>query len=87
MAIDHVVPVSVATRLCAPKEWVEDCINKVFTCTACNSFANRLRAEEVNECPTELTGFLELRDKIFLTRKALIAERHIDELGFFDLKP
>jgi hypothetical protein len=84
MAIDHVVPKNVCRSLSLPDEWVEDCINKVLACWACNGFDNRFAVEESCACPRTLEAFCELRDRIFAERKARIAVCRKKEEEFFN---
>lgn len=76
MALDHVVPTSVCRALGIKDKWADDCINKVLTCSACNSFRNRYSLPDEPPIGEDLTAFLDLRDRVFAERKALILERH-----------
>jgi len=82
MALDHVVPDSVCKAWNIPHEWKEDYSNRVLCCTACNTFGNRY-APKNYPCPTTLDAFYDVRDRIFLERKAIIEEKHQAEEAFF----
>jgi len=84
MALDHVVPVSVARRLQIPKEWVQDYANGVLTCAACNGFDNRYQPSSTVECPGSLEEFFALRDRVFTERKNRIRFCHEQERAFFE---
>jgi len=87
MALDHVVPVSVCRALNLPLEWQEDCVNKVLACAACNGFRNRYQPSGPVVSPSNLEDFCDLRDRIFVERKKLIAASHEQERGFFASHP
>ena len=82
MALDHVVPDSVCKAWGIPYEWKEDYSNRVLCCTACNTFGNRYTAKNYS-CPTTLDAFYDIRDRIFLDRKAIIKTKHQAEEAFF----
>lgn len=84
MALDHVVPKSVCKTLALPDDWIEDCINKVLACSACNGFDNRFTLQEPCACPPTLEAFCDLRDRIFAERKARIAACRDKEQEFFN---
>jgi hypothetical protein len=87
MAIDHVVPKSVCASLGIQPAWMEDCINKVLSCAACNGFKNRFKPHADTSCPATLDEFCALRDRLFAERKVIVAERHIVERAFYDKEP
>ena len=87
MALDHVIPTRTGTAKCIPAEWLDDTSNKVLACAACNSFQNRYKLTDAELCPATLEGFYELRDRVFLERKALVEQRHRQERAFFEQKP
>ena len=86
MAIDHVVPDNVCKSLGISEEWNQDYSNRVLCCTACNTFGNRYEPKNIDK-PVTLEEFYQLRDRVFVERKALILERHRQEYLFFEQKP
>lgn len=87
MALDHVVPISVCIAMTLPSEWREDASNRVLACGACNGFRNRYLSPEVTGGPLTLDDFYDLRDRIFVERRELIAESHIADRAFFESQP
>lgn len=87
MALDHVIPTRTGTAKCIDAKWLNDTSNKVLACAACNTFQNRYPLPDNELCPTTLEGFYELRDRVFLVRKALVEQRHLQEQAFFDQHP
>ena len=87
MALDHVVPTKTGLERCIPIVWLDDISNKVLACSACNGFRNCYRLSDEETCPTTLDRFYDLRDRVFLARKALILESHAREKAFFESKP
>jgi hypothetical protein len=87
MALDHVVPVSVCKERDIPTNWRDSSSNRVLACAACNSFKNRYRPSFSFQTPDSFEAFLELRDRIFLERKTLIAQAHQEDRAFFDKRP
>jgi len=87
MAYDHVVPANVGAAATIPTEWMDDMINRVLSCVACNGFKNRWKPETPAACPANLEAFLALRDSVFAIRKVAIQERHVEERGFYDKRP
>jgi len=83
MEMDHVVPVNICKELGVAFEWTHDCANLVLACGACNRFNNRYRPSVDQICPTSLSEFFDLRDRIFAERKELIANSHQQEREFF----
>lgn len=84
MALDHVVPVSLARKLQIRKEWVQDYANGVLTCAACNGFDNRYEPSFKVQSPANLEEFFALRDQIFIERKERIRSCHEQEKAFFE---
>ena len=87
MAIDHVVPKSVCWSLGIQTDWMEDCINKVLSCAACNGFKNRYQAPTNALCPSSLEEFCSLRDELFAERRKIVAESHRSERAFYESRP
>ncbi len=87
MALDHVIPLKTGLSICIPAEWIDDCINKVLACAACNGFQNRYKLPEGTPCPSALSEFVELRDRTFDERKVLVSRSHEQERLFFDSQP
>lgn len=71
----------VPTRADYPREWVEDTVNIVAACGACNGLFNRDPA--VGAVPTTLDEFLAIRDALFVMRKARIQDRRSVELEWY----
>jgi hypothetical protein len=84
MALDHVVPVSLARKLQVPNEWVQDYANAVLACAACNGFDNRHEPSFKAERPASLEEFFVLRDRVFMERKSRIRSCHEKERAFFE---
>lgn len=80
LSIDHVVPQQMV-RAGYLRHWVEDLINIVAACGACNGLFNRDPA--VGALPATLEEFLSIRDALFVTRKARILERRSVEREWF----
>lgn len=87
MALDHVVPTRTGTTKCIPGKWLDDASNKVLACAACNGFQNRYKLPEDEPCPATLEAFYELRDRVFLERKARVEQSHLRERAFFNKHP
>lgn len=87
MALDHVVPVSVCTKMGICVEWVWDYSNCVLACGACNGFCNRYQPQTDCSIPPDLPRFYDLRDRIFRERYLRVAERSESERLFFESKP
>ncbi len=68
--VDHVVPHQM-TRRGYPREWIEDLANLVTCCRACNDFGNRFIVAD--PAPTSPEAFLDLRDRVYIERRARIA--------------
>lgn len=75
-SIDHVIPTN-AVKLGYRKEWVNDLINLVTACRACNEFLNRYKVDDAP--PADLEGFCSLRDRHFLDKKSWVLTRHEHE--------
>jgi len=86
MALDHVVPDAVCKSWELPNDWKDDYSNFVLSCTACNTFGNRYHPKGFR-CPGTIEEFYTIRDKIFVERKALIAQRRFIEKEYFEGKP
>ena len=84
IALDHVVPVSLARKLQIPQEWVQDYANGVLACAACNGFDNRYTPSSNVESPASLGEFFALRDRVFTERKNRIRSCHELERAFFE---
>ena len=84
MVLDHVVPIKLCKSGHVPDDWCEDYSNRVLACAACNGFCNRYSPSFDIAPPAMLEAFFSLRDKIFVERKKLIAERHKEERQFFN---
>jgi hypothetical protein len=67
ISVDHVVPVETIKRLGYPSEWVDDLINLVTCCRACNEFLNGHRV--LAAVPATLDEFLDIRDRVFVEKR------------------
>ncbi len=74
MSVDHVIPRYVIGIGYEP-EWVEDLLNHVPCCRTCNEFLNGYRVVAPS-APQTLTGFLNLRDKVFEEKRLKVLPRH-----------
>ena len=85
---DHVIPTSECKRLGVPVDWCESCSNMVLCCSGCNGFDNRYTIPW-DESPDgwTLERFKELREKVFLDRKARILRRREEEIEFYNGRP
>ena len=84
MSLDHVVPVSVCTKLGISLDKREDVTNMVLSCGACNAFCNRYKPKEGIREPEGWEEFYDLRDRIFTERKGLIEKSRKEEETFFN---
>ena len=84
MALDHVVPTRTGTAKGISHEWLNDTSNKVLACAACNTFQNRYQLPNDEPRPQSLEEFYQLRDHVFLARKAKVEQSHLQERAFFD---
>jgi hypothetical protein len=73
LSVDHVVPRN-AIAVGVSVEWIEDLLNHVTCCRACNEFLNGLRITVVP--PTDLAAFTELRDFVLSVKRERAIERH-----------
>ena len=46
LSVDHVIPANVIKTLGYPREWLNDLINLVTACRACNEFLNQYRVSD-----------------------------------------
>lgn len=76
LVVDHVVPLSVCRRIGIPGKLYWDLSNAALACAACNGFCNRYSPAFAIEAVDTPDAFYDLRDKIFIERRKLIAERH-----------
>jgi len=81
ISIDHVIPRSTAWYH-EREDWVEDIINIVTCCRACNEFLNRHRVQEPR--PDDLSAFVDLRDKVFSKKETLALNRHKEERAWYE---
>ena len=78
----HVIPASAVCDLGYPKEWIEDLVNLVTACRACNEFLNAYRVSD--PVPADLEGFFDLRDRHFRAKRDWVLERHKRERERYD---
>ncbi len=65
-----------------PREWVRSTANLVACCRPCNDLFNR--DPVIEAVPSTLEGFFDLRDAIFLQRRAKILARRAEERAGFE---
>jgi hypothetical protein len=82
LSIDHVVPGETVKRLGWPREWIEDIINLVTCCRACNEFLNGYRVSDPP--PVSCENFIVLRDQHFSAKRAWVIDRHVRERAWYD---
>jgi hypothetical protein len=82
LSVDHVVPRN-ALAVGVSGDWIEDLLNHVTCCRACNEFLNGLRVTVT--APTDLAGFLRLRDAILAQKRERARQRHALERAKFGL--
>ena len=75
LSVDHVVPAQTKTRQQDPfpAEYVDDAANLVTCCRSCNDLGNRWTVND--RAPTSELAFLDVRDRVFLQRRARLALR------------
>ncbi len=73
ISVDHVIPRSSVARG-YPREWVEDIVNLVTCCRACNEFMNAYSVSD--PVPASAAAFFELRDHHFLAKRTLALAAH-----------
>jgi hypothetical protein len=76
LSVDPVVPQQVV-GMGFPREWVRSASNLVACCRACNDLFNQ--DPVVESVPSTLEGFFDLRDTIFLQRRAKILAHRAEE--------
>jgi HNH endonuclease len=81
LSVDHVVPRN-AKDAGIPPEWIEDLHNHVPCCRACNEFLNGFRVTV--DVPTDIVGFLALRDSVLDAKRVRALERHTAEREKFE---
>lgn len=81
LSVDHVVPQQ-ATASGFPAEWVLGATNLVACCRSCNDLFNR--DPVVDPLPPTLDAFYQLRDRLYLARRARIIERRAKERVWFE---
>ena len=82
LSIDHVVPGETVKRLGWPREWIEDIVNLVTCCRACNEFLNGYRVSD--PAPASFEDFIALRDLHFSAKRAWVIDRHVRERAWYD---
>jgi hypothetical protein len=76
LSIDHVIPHQMIRRDYS-KEWIEDLANLVTCCRSCNEFGNRFRFDD--PAPASEPAFFDLRDRVFVQRRARLVLAHARE--------
>ena len=74
LSVDHVVPGYLTKAAAYPVAWVEDLLNLVTCCRACNEFLNGFRVSE--RLPDDLTAFVDLVARVLDAKRRLVLERH-----------
>lgn len=87
LTVDHVVPRGYGASAGIPREFIEDAFNLVIACSGCNGFANLYKWK--GETPEEWTdaSFADVRDRVFVERKAAIDARREREKEVFATRP
>ena len=73
LSVDHILPAQM-TKAGYPAELIHDVTNLVTCCRSCNDFGNRWRVSD--PFPGAGAPFFDLRDRVFLQRRARLALRH-----------
>jgi hypothetical protein len=81
LSIDHVIPQQ-SQGAGYPAEWILDATNVVSACMPCNGYFNR--DPVLDAVPVTLDAFYDIRDRVFLERKARILARRDTERAWFD---
>ena len=83
VSIDHVIPRQMARAPHNyPMDWVEDITNLVTCCRACNDFGNHYTVSGPK--PATEADFFEMRDRVFLERRAnILVAREKERLDHF----
>lgn len=76
LSVDHVVPHQMINHGYR-EEWIEDRANFVTCCRSCNEFGNRFRFDDPP--PASEAAFFDLRDRVFVQRRARLALAHAQE--------
>ena len=84
LSVDHVVPAQMARRG-YPKDLIEDKANLVTCCRTCNDFGNRFVVTD--PAPTSDDAFFDLRDRVFVQRRARISLAHGRERAYYAALP
>jgi hypothetical protein len=84
MTRDHVIPLSWGKANKISDEWLGDYTSMVLCCSTCNTFNNRYRLPNDESLPTSLQEYYDLRDRIFLIRKAIVLKRRNEAERFFN---
>lgn len=84
LSVDHVIPRQMRDRG-YETAWIEDISNLVTCCRACNDFGNRFVVNAPS--PTTHEAFLDLRDRVFLERRAAIAAKRMQERAIYKKAP
>lgn len=82
LSIDHVVPGETVKRLGWPREWIDDIVNLVTCCRACNEFLNGYRVSDPP--PASFEDFIVLRDQHFSAKRTWVINRHVRERAWYD---
>ena len=80
LSIDHVIPKSVGWYK-ERNDWVEDIINMVICCRACNEFLNKYKVTEAK--PENIEEFIKLRDEVFYDKKQMAQGKHKKENDYY----
>jgi hypothetical protein len=87
MSVDHVIPTGTGLVFGIEPTWLEDFCNTVLCCSGCNGFRCRFEVPSTLMIPTDVRGFVTLRDTIFAIRKELILAKLATERAFYQSQP
>lgn len=84
ITVDHVIPYEDAKKKWGKvlEPWLDNYVNTVTCCRACNEFLNQYIVEEKK--PETHKEFFKIRDKIFLEKKEMALKRHNEEKKFYE---
>jgi 5-methylcytosine-specific restriction endonuclease McrA len=84
ISVDHVIPAGNKMTPWASdrKSWIENRINLVTCCRACNEFLNQYPCND--PMPNALDEFVKIRDKVFREKKKKALGRHRKEREWYE---
>jgi HNH endonuclease len=85
LSVDHVIPQHMIKRHGYRKDWIEDLANLVTCCRSCNEFGNRFQFDDA--APASPSEFFDLRDRVFVQRRARLSLAHaLERLNYEKLR-